>query len=60
MALFFSISSGYDLVERSGLVEVNACGLHNQGALTSVVLQEGWENLTFLIHEIVMPVYVIW
>lgn len=60
MALVFSISSGFDLVERSGLVVVNVCGLHNQYALTIAVVQEGWQNLTFLIYEIVLPTSVIW
>jgi len=40
-ALVISISSGFDLVERGELVDVNANGLHNQEALTNVVLQEG-------------------
>jgi hypothetical protein len=54
-ALVFSVSSGFDLVERSGLVEVNAYGLHNQDALKSVVLKEGWKNLLFFVYDIVLP-----
>jgi len=55
--LVVSIYSGLDLVERSELVDVNPYGLHNQEALTSVVLQEEWVNLIYFIYNIVLSAY---